>query len=73
MNRRDLLTRLGGAAVLRPVSAHAQQPGKVYRIAGVHPSRSPVFWTKQEAHGTGDLFLTSCARPGARRAGVSRQ
>ncbi len=49
MKRRDLLTVLGSAAVLRPVGVHAQQPGKVYRIAGVNPSNSTAWLNEAES------------------------
>jgi len=48
MRRRAFIGAFGAAAALGPVGVLAQQPGKVYRIAGVHPS-SPSPWFMNEA------------------------
>ena len=45
MKRRDLLAGLLPVAVTPPL-ARAQQPGKIYRIAVVHPSHPPSFMSE---------------------------
>src|SRR6516162_11201272 len=38
IGRRELLAALGGAAVLAPLAASAQEPGRIYRLGVLIPS-----------------------------------
>ena len=48
MKRRDLLAGIAGAAMLGPLAAKAQQPGKIYRIAIAEPSGAIDRWNEAE-------------------------
>jgi len=43
IDRRTFLAGTGAVLLAAPLAAEAQQAGKVYRIAGVHPSHSTSF------------------------------
>jgi len=70
MKRRGFLALLGGATLLRPVSAHPQQPPRVYRIAGVLPSYSPYFLNEASNPQNWRPFSDELRREGSRKVGT---
>jgi putative tryptophan/tyrosine transport system substrate-binding protein len=62
MNRREFITGLGGATLVRPANATAQTPAKVYRV-GVLIAAAPV----TDASPFGAAFVRSMARFGYTR------
>ena len=38
MRRRDFITTIMGGTAVWPISVHAQEPGRTYRVGGLSPS-----------------------------------
>ncbi len=64
MRRRGILALLGSAGALWPIAAHAQQPGGVYRVAGVNPSPSAGFLNEAAGGRYWRPFFDELRQPG---------
>jgi len=64
MRRREFIALIGGLGLSRPLNAGAQQPGKIDRIAIVHPTISVRDLADSALNPNWALFITELARLG---------